>query len=167
MIASYRRDRYGGSPGWVRGAVATQCALQGDHRTLTSKVSGRQWKGSAFRHYIFTQIEIDAPAEEVWSCLVHFPTYEQWKPMLRKVATQLQADAAVKFEVLQNGAGPLKLNARITALRPPESLARRGGSRLALAGDHVFLIGPLDGGRCRFDHGEYFSGALLPGAIAT
>lgn len=106
--------------------------------------------------------DLDAPLDEVWTCLVDFKSYDKWNPMLRNVSTQVQTDAAVRFEVLQDGAGPLKLSAQITELRPPEALAWRGGSRLAVAGEHYFRLESLGRDRCRFFHGEHFSGALLP-----
>jgi hypothetical protein len=82
--------------------------------------------------------------------------------MLQNVQTDLEPGATVRFEVLREGAKPLKLKAKIVNLAEPYALSWRGGPKSFLSGEHYFRIEPLGEGRCRFYHGEQFSGLLLP-----
>lgn len=115
-----------------------------------------------FSYDIQTGIEIDAEPEAIWRVLTDFSSYDDWNPMLRNVQTDLQPGAQVRFEVLREGARPLKLKASITTIREPRGLAWRGGSAAIICGEHYFRVEPLAGGRCRFHHGEHFTGVLLP-----
>jgi hypothetical protein len=115
-----------------------------------------------FSYDIQTSIDIDAEPDTIWRVLTDFSSYGDWNPMLRNVHTELQPGAAVRFEVLREGARSLKLKANITTLSEPRGLAWRGGSAPILSGEHFFRIEPLAGGGCRFHHGEHFTGVLLP-----
>jgi hypothetical protein len=115
-----------------------------------------------FSYNIQTTIDIQASADAVWRVLTDFNRYEEWNPMLRNVKTDLALGAKVKFEVLREGTSSLKLRAKIVRMSEAAELAWRGGSKSILSGEHYFSLEPLDGGRCRFHHGERFRGLLLP-----
>ena len=115
-----------------------------------------------FSYNVDTTIDIDASAAAIWRLLTDFSRLDQWNPMLQNVQTDLAPGAAVRFEVLREGAKPLKLKAKIVTLAETDALSWRGGPRGVLSGEHYFRIEPLAEGRCRFYHGEQFSGLLLP-----
>ncbi|HEB27897.1 MAG TPA: SRPBCC domain-containing protein [Porticoccus sp.] len=117
-----------------------------------------------FSLHIETSIDIDASAEAIWAALTDFPAYNNWNPMLRDVKTQLGVGEKVTFSVMRTETKKLKLNAKITDLQPNQCLTWRGGHHWFLGGEHYFRIEPLDG-KCRFHHGELFSGVLLPLAM--
>ena len=115
-----------------------------------------------FSYNVDTTIDIDASAAAIWRLLTDFSRLDQWNPMLQNVQTDLEPGATVRFEVLREGAKPLKLKAKIVNLAEPYALSWRGGPKSFLSGEHYFRIEPLGEGRCRFYHGEQFSGLLLP-----
>lgn len=115
-----------------------------------------------FSYDINTSIDIAAEPGAIWQVLTDFSSYEDWNPMLRNVQTELQLDAPVRFEVLREGAKPLKLSAKITVLSEARDLVWRGGSAAFVSGEHYFRIEPMGEGHSRLHHGEHFAGVILP-----
>jgi hypothetical protein len=115
-----------------------------------------------FTRHIQTSIDIDASPAQIWDVLVGLESYADWNPMLSNVQTGLRKDDTVRFDVLSVKGKPLKLNAKITDNQKERELAWRGGVSAILSGHHYFRIEPLTEGRCRFHHGEHFSGLILP-----
>jgi len=115
-----------------------------------------------FSYKVDTAIDIEANADAIWRVLTDFSRFDQWNPMLRNVQTDLGLGASVRFEVLREGAKPLKLKAKIVELAGHHALSWRGGPKGFLSGEHYFRIESLGEGRCRLYHGEQFSGLLLP-----
>lgn len=115
-----------------------------------------------FTRHIQTSIDINASPAQIWEVLVDLKSYGEWNPMLGNVHTGLRTDDVVRFEVLTGKGKPLKLKAKITSNQKERELAWRGGASAILSGHHYFRIEPLTEGRCRFLHGEHFSGFILP-----
>jgi hypothetical protein len=115
-----------------------------------------------FKHDIQTTIDIEASRTKIWEVLLDLSRYDDWNPMLRNVHTGLQTGDAVSFEVLREGNKPLKLKAKIITRDEETELSWRGGSAALISGHHYFRIEPLGKERCRFHHGEYFKGILVP-----
>ena len=118
-----------------------------------------------FTYDIETSIEIEAGPAQIWQMLTDFDAYSAWNPMLADVRTRLEHGAEVRFQVLRENAGPLKLKGKITELQTAEYLAWRGGFPGVLSGEHYFRIEQLDERHCRFHHGEHFKGLLIPLAM--
>jgi hypothetical protein len=115
-----------------------------------------------FTRHIQTSIYIDASSAEIWDVLVDLESYVDWNPMLGNVQTGLSKGDTVRFDVLSEKGKPLKLKAKITDNQKERELAWRGGAAAILSGHHYFRVEALTDGRCRFHHGEHFSGLLLP-----
>jgi len=113
---------------------------------------------------IRTAAEIDAPAEEVWAILLDTGSWDEWNPF----ASGLDGDLRVGEKVTVHlRAGPggrgMRIKPEVTALEPGRELRWVGGllHPSVMRGEHWFRVDPLDGGRCRFENGERFSGALV------
>lgn len=117
---------------------------------------------SIFMKQVHVSTDIDASPATVWNILLAFESYPDWNPMLVQVDTVPEPGAPVRFTVAQANGKALRLKAEITRLDSERELVWKGGSNLLLSGEHYFRLQCLPGGGCRFEHGEYFRGALLP-----
>jgi len=108
---------------------------------------------------------IDAPADLVWEVLTDLPGHDGWDPMLRGLRGRLEAGATIAFKI---ALGPVRAPITCEVLRvepgrelrwigPAQKLARR-----AFAGEHYFALTPVSAEVTRLEHGEDFSGALVP-----
>jgi len=112
---------------------------------------------------IRSELEIAAPAAEVWGILTDFPRYQEWNPFI----TELHSDGIVGNPLrlllsLPEGRD-YRLNPRL--LRMEENYELRWRAHLLFPGlfdgEHFLRVQTLDPRRTRFIQGENFSGVLL------
>jgi hypothetical protein len=112
---------------------------------------------------IQTQVDIEAPAAQVWALLADFPGMSFWNPFIRGISGRLERGARLAVYIAPPGKPGMRFRPRVLAVRPERELRWRG--RLFLPGlfdgEHYFLIEPLAPGRTRFVHGERFTGLLV------
>jgi len=112
---------------------------------------------------IRSELEIAAPAAEVWGILTDFPRYQEWNPFI----TEIESEGVV--------GGPLRLllslpegrdhRLKSTLLRVEENFELRWRAHLLFPGlfdgEHFLRLIELAPRRTRFVQGENFSGVLL------
>ena len=112
---------------------------------------------------IRSELEIAAPAAEIWGILTDFPRYQEWNPFI----TELESEGVV--------GGPLRLllslpegrdhRLKATWLRIEEDFELRWRAHLLFPGlfdgEHFLRLVAVEPQRTRFVQGENFSGALL------
>jgi hypothetical protein len=112
---------------------------------------------------IRSELEIAAPASEIWGILTDFPRYGEWNPFI----TEIESEGVV--------GGPLRLllslpegrdhRLRSTLLRFEENYELRFRAHLLFPGlfdgEHFLRLVTVDAARTRFVQGENFSGVLL------
>lgn len=115
-------------------------------------------------HQVHTEIEIAAPAPRVWSLLADFAGYPRWNPFVRSIAGPLQAGALLEVFVQPAGSAGMRFRPRVLAAAPQQELRWKGKLLLSglFDGEHYFRIEPRAPGRVVFQHGELFSGLLVP-----
>ena len=108
---------------------------------------------------------IEAPADVVWSILTDFPGHDDWDPMLCAIRGQCEEGARVRFK-LRFGPAAVPVDAEVIVVAPGRSLRWVGPHarlpRRAIAGEHYFELTPTGASQCRLEHGENFTGALVP-----
>jgi hypothetical protein len=112
---------------------------------------------------IRSELEIAAPASEVWGILTDFPRYQEWNPFI----TEMQCNAVVgsPLELLLSlpEGRDHRLKARL--LRFEQDFELRFRAHLLLPGlfdgEHFLRVVALSPKRTRFVQGENFSGVLL------
>lgn len=114
---------------------------------------------------IDTSIEIEAPAEVVWSVLAETSAYPKWNPFIRRlegpwvVGGKLEAD-------LQPADAPKPTTFRPTVevVEPGRKLQWLGhlGVPGIFDGRHELIVEPADATHSRFVQRESFSGLLVP-----
>lgn len=113
---------------------------------------------------LHTEIEIAAPAEQVWNVLADFPAYPDWNPFIPRISGPLTTGERLDVR-LQPPGGP-GMTLRPTVLEAAPGRALRWLGRLGIPGvfdgEHRFFIEPLGDGRVRFIQSERFSGVLAP-----
>jgi hypothetical protein len=120
-----------------------------------------EYKGEAME--IRSELEIAAPAAEVWGILTDFPRYQEWNPFI----TELKSDGVVDspLQLLLSLPEGRDHRLKATLLRIEENFELRWRAHLLLPGlfdgEHFLRVIELDSQRTRFVQGENFSGVLL------
>lgn len=115
---------------------------------------------------IHTEIEIDAPAERVWSILTDFAAYPDWNPMIPRLKGDLSVGSRLDFRISINPRVKVPISVELICADAPHELRWIGPSfsplRRLLSGSHYFKIEPIDDDHCLFRHGEDFEGLAVP-----
>jgi hypothetical protein len=111
-----------------------------------------------------TEIEIDAPAEEVWAILTALDAYPSWNPFIRSASGEVREGALLAVTVQPPGRSEFSFEPKVLVVSPNRELRWRGKLWIdgLFDGEHAFAIEPLDGDRVRLRHWESFSGVLVP-----
>jgi hypothetical protein len=112
---------------------------------------------------IRTEIEINAPAERVWSVLTDFSDYPNWNPFIGKITGTPEQGQRLEVSFLPSGWFST-FRPVVLVANPPREFRWRGSLPIPglFTGEHYFTIEPLAPGRIRFVQGENFSGLLVP-----
>ena len=112
---------------------------------------------------IRSELEIAAPATDIWGILTDFPRYPEWNPFI----TEMESEGVV--------GGPLRVSLSLpegrdhrlksTLLRMEEDYELRFRAHLLFPGlfdgEHFMRLVALDPQRTRFVQGDNFTGVLL------
>jgi hypothetical protein len=113
---------------------------------------------------IQTEIEINAPAEQVWQVLTDFAAMSEWNPFIRRISGRPRVGERLRVHLQPPGGRGMTFRPVVLQAVPERELRWLG--RLLVPGlfdgEHYFQIEPLDERRVRFVHGERFSGLVLP-----
>jgi hypothetical protein len=115
-------------------------------------------------HRLETQIDIDAPAERVWSLLIDFPSYPRWNPFIRSIAGTLEVGQSLDVLIQPPGARGTRFRPAVLAVQPNRELRWKGKLFLPglFDGEHYFKLEAKPWGGVTFHQGEIFSGILVP-----
>jgi hypothetical protein len=113
---------------------------------------------------IYTEIEIEAPAERVWQLLTDFNNFSNWNPFIRRI--QGVAKPGQQLEVYIQPSGTKGMTFRPTVLKADPNCQLRWLGHFFIPGlfdgDHCFAIERLNENRVRFIQRESFTGLLVP-----
>lgn len=114
-------------------------------------------------HILETQIEIEAPAESVWSLLVDFPGHARWNPFVRSIEGSLELGKPLNVLIQPPGANAMKFKPVLLEARSNRELRWKGKLLLPglFDGEHYFVIEDRPAGGVFFRQGEIFSGVLV------
>lgn len=120
--------------------------------------------GGPMTREITTQIEIDAPAQDVWDILVDFDRHPEWNPFLEVISGEATEGSRLALTVRPPGRGATSFEPTVLAAQAPRELRWLGrvGLPRIFDGEHRFVLEPLDAGRTRLLHAETFRGVLVP-----
>ena len=118
-----------------------------------------------FTRTLSTGISVAAPLHEVWATLIDFATYPQWNHLLSNVESSLKPGGAFNFSIALDGKVLHRQSTLIAAIPNAElrwSGPRDPALRPLFSGNHYLKLFELDRTTTYVDHGETFSGLLLP-----
>jgi len=112
---------------------------------------------------IRSELEIAAPAREVWGILTDFPRYQEWNPFITELKTDGVVGGPLRLLLSLPEGRDYRLKSRL--LRMEEDFELRFRTHLLFPGlfdgEHFLRVISLDAQRTRFVQGENFSGVLL------
>lgn len=115
-------------------------------------------------HQLETQIEIEAPIDQVWSLLIDFRSYPRWNPFVRSIEGTLAVGQSLKVFIQPPGSCGMRFRPIVFGLQPNRELRWKGKLFLPglFDGEHYFKLEAKPGGGTTFHQGETFSGLLVP-----
>ena len=115
-------------------------------------------------HRIETQIEINAPAERVWSLLMDFPSYPSWNPFIRSIDGNPMVGQSLNVLIQPPGSKAMRFRPTVLKVEPNREFRWKGKLLVPglFDGEHYFQLEPKPGGGLVFRQGEVFSGLLVP-----
>jgi hypothetical protein len=116
-----------------------------------------------------TEVEIDAPPEQVWAVLTDFAAYHEWNPFITGLRGRLETGARLRVELSYADGRHTSFRPSLVSLKPAEEL--RWIAKLwfkgLFDGEHFFQLSAIDRNRTRLVQGENFSGLLVKLAANT
>lgn len=110
-----------------------------------------------------TEIEIDAPADEVWAVLTDLDAYADWNPFIVSASGEVEVGARLTNTLMNDGSSMVFSPEILVADQARElRWIGRFGVPGIVDGEHYFELESLDDGRTRLVQGETFTGVLVP-----
>ncbi|MFI5718153.1 SRPBCC family protein [Nocardia sp. NPDC051750] len=109
-------------------------------------------------------VEVDAPAEVVWSVLTDFDRYGDWNPFISRCRAELTVGAPIDMRVQQLAPRPIPMREWIHSVTP----GREFGYSMkpipfgALRSNRRHTLTPLTGDRTRYESHFELAGWLAP-----
>jgi hypothetical protein len=113
---------------------------------------------------IRTEIEIAAPADQVWDVLQDLDAYPEWNPFIPEIVGPIEEGARLNVRLQPPDGKGMRFRPRVLEVAPGRGLRWLGhlGIPGLFDGEHRFLIEPVAPNRVRFVQEERFSGLLVP-----
>lgn len=111
---------------------------------------------------LYTEIEIDAPREVVWSQLTDTARHPDWNPFIKKFEGDLKVGNRIAVMLQPAGGSAMAFTPQILKADPNEELRWVGklGVKGVFDGEHFFILEERPDGKTLLRHGEVFSGVL-------
>ncbi len=113
---------------------------------------------------IETEIEIQAPIEQVWQLLTEVQLYPDWNPFIREIDGQIQVGEKLTVKLQPPGSSGMTFRPKVVKVQPQHEFRWIGHFVLPglFDGEHCFKLELIDANRVRFVHEEQFRGLLVP-----
>ena len=117
---------------------------------------------------LFTDIDIDAPPEQVWEVLTDITAYRAWNPFIVRAEGVVEAGRRLTLTMQAVGGRAMTLRPRLVEVDVPRRLRWRGtvGVPGLMDAEHTFTLEPRGSGT-RLVHQEDFRGVLVPFLAAS
>jgi hypothetical protein len=115
---------------------------------------------------VHAEVDIDAPAEQVWALLTDFAAFPTWNPFVREASGDLRVGGRLRIRLRIFGRSTTTFKPTVTVLEPNREL--RWLARFLVPGlfdvERIFQIRPNQDGRpgVRFVQHEDCTGVLAP-----
>lgn len=111
-----------------------------------------------------TEIEIDAPADRVWSILTDFSLFPEWNPFIQEAEGEVREGARLKVHMETPGGRGMTFKPTVTRVEPEREFRWLGHLLIPglFDGEHIFQIESSSENAVRFIQRERFRGLLIP-----
>ncbi|NUS91427.1 MAG: SRPBCC domain-containing protein [Nocardia sp.] len=109
-------------------------------------------------------VEVDAPAEVVWSVLTDFDRYSDWNPFISRCRAELTVGAPIDMTVRQLAPGPIRMREWIRSVTPGQEFtySMKPIPLGALRSKRAHTVTPLSDDRTRYESHFELDGWLAP-----
>jgi hypothetical protein len=148
----------------MRHALHAALLLLGPVGVLFAATAAARFEPGLLRRSLDTEVEIEAPAERVWSVLVDFEAYPAWNPFIRRAGGELREGSRIQVTIQPPGRSDFRFEPTVISLTPNRELRWLGHLwvRGLFDGEHGFVLEPRGDDRVLFRHHEVMSGLLVP-----
>ena len=110
-----------------------------------------------------TEVEIDAPPDDVWAVLTDFPRYHEWNPFITRIGGELSVGTKLSVTLSPPESRDWRFRPSLVVCDAPRELRWLGHLwfKGLFDGEHFFQCHEAAGGRTRFVHGENVNGFLV------
>ncbi|MFO7799550.1 SRPBCC family protein [Rhodohalobacter sp.] len=114
---------------------------------------------------IKTIIHIHAPVHIVWDTLMNFQDYSRWNPFIREIEGHAETGKQISVTMLPpNFDKPMTFSPNVLKNESQKEFRWKGKLFIKglFDGEHYFLLEKLPNGSTALEHGESFSGLMVP-----
>lgn len=117
-----------------------------------------------WQHQIETQVNIEAPAERIWTLLMDFERYPKWNPFIRHIEGRPEVGEKLRVEVQPTGGRAMSFEPQVLLVQTAHEFRWKGQFFVPglFDGEHYFLLRREGDHQTMLIHGERFSGLLVP-----
>jgi hypothetical protein len=114
---------------------------------------------------IKTIIHIHAPVDIVWDTLMNFQDYSNWNPFILEIAGDAETGKQISVTILPPDFDkPMTFSPSVFKHESQKEFRWKGKFFIKglFDGEHYFLLEKLPNGSTALEHGESFSGLIVP-----
>jgi hypothetical protein len=113
---------------------------------------------------VTTSIVISAPVERVWSVLMDFAAYPSWNPFIRSLSGGTTPGSRLTVTIEPVGGKAMSFSPQVIVCEREKEFRWKGRVLLpgVFDGEHHFRLARYDDASTTFEHGEDFTGILVP-----
>lgn len=112
--------------------------------------------------HIYTEILIQAPAEDIWAVLVNNQAYPQWNPYHIKVEGEIHVGSQLSVHIQKPNGDQVFIQPHVIQLQPSRILTWGGGIPGIFTGEHTFLLEEQNDFSTLLVQEEMFRGIAVP-----
>jgi hypothetical protein len=113
---------------------------------------------------VTTSIVISAPPERVWSVLMEFAAYPSWNPFIRSLSGGTTPGSRLNVTIEPVGGKAMSFSPQVLVCERDKEFRWKGRVLLpgVFDGEHHFRLARRGDASTTFEHGEDFTGILVP-----
>jgi hypothetical protein len=112
-----------------------------------------------------TEIFINAKPEKVWEVLMDFESYSEWSSFIKNISGEAEVGKNIKVDIMPPNETGMTFKPRVLEALENNTFRWVGniaGMGFLFSGEHYFQLTAGENNTTHLEHGEKFSGLLVP-----